>query len=157
VIHLCYTTLVECSVLVVEGQTRLPLPNKVVCEGVTAALNSISLRWSPNPEEKITMYFVQYREYHGDGGCNTCEWQEQYCSRADTIPCTIHELMPDTEYELRVVAVNTDGLHSEPSDVVRARTKTALEFWNGRRERLSSARHNSSSSSPEKQSQHTLG
>jgi hypothetical protein len=115
-------------------QTTLPRPQQVViCKDITAGLNTISLRWYPSPEESVTEYLIQYRQYHGSGrhekppDGNDNQWLKQWCGVANTNPCTVHELMPNTKYELCVLALSAGGRYSEPSEVICARTQPARE------------------------------
>ena len=70
----------------------------------------LGLKWNPNPvEDAIVLYEVSF---HTGPGTPVVTLP------TTTFRITIPELIPGTMYYFTVVAVNAEGLKSEPSDVL---------------------------------------
>ena len=105
------------TVTVMDAEEQPEQPAKPTVTAVSGSTDSLDVSWSEpdlNGGPAITGYGVEYRE--GTSGT----WTDWSHIGTDTM-ATITGLMPDTDYQVQVRALNgeTPSAWSDPSDVVR--------------------------------------
>ncbi|XP_041474903.1 tyrosine-protein phosphatase Lar-like isoform X2 [Lytechinus variegatus] len=98
----------------VTVRTRPNVPSPPVVTGYTSS--SLTVEWSTLAGDTITSHVLQYKRSRSSGSYTEVEIQ----SAQDT-SFTIEDLLPYTEYSVRIVAVNSIG-RSDSSDEVTAMT-----------------------------------
>ena len=89
--------------------TTKPRPAAVAGVSAGAAATEIVVSWQPNPEKDIAAYVVYRSKDQGS-------WSKVETLRGDQTRLADADLKPETQYRYRVVAVDADGLESDPSD-----------------------------------------
>ncbi|MFH1980707.1 MAG: fibronectin type III domain-containing protein [Pseudomonadota bacterium] len=89
--------------------TTKPRPLAVAGLSANAAATEIVVSWQPNPEKDIAAYVVYRSKDQGS-------WSKYSTIPGDQTRMADADLKPETQYRYRVVAVDADGLESDPSD-----------------------------------------
>lgn len=92
-------------------------PTNVTVSKVSAC--SISLRWVTGNNKTVLSYVVEFRAKSLPGSGDEAKWRKN--ASVKSTECTVYDLVPSTEYELRVRAFYTFA-RSLPSDTVNGAT-----------------------------------
>ncbi|XP_071498430.1 receptor-type tyrosine-protein phosphatase delta-like, partial [Diadema antillarum] len=94
-------------------RTRPDAPNPPAVTDLTSS--SLTVEWGPSADTTITSYVLQYKRSQSGGAYTDVQID------SGTATYIIEELLPYTEYTIRIVAVNSIG-SSDPSRSVEATT-----------------------------------
>ncbi|CAG5864127.1 unnamed protein product, partial [Menidia menidia] len=107
-----YTCVAMSSLGIIESVAQITPPGTPVVTETTAT--SVTITWDSGNPDPVTYYFIQYRAKSPDSKYETVD-------AITTTRYSIGGLYPNTEYEIRVSAVNTIG-QGPPSEPVETRT-----------------------------------
>ncbi len=89
--------------------TTKPRPVAVTGLSASAAGSDIVTSWNPNPEKDIKAYVVYRMKDNGS-------WSKLETVSGSQTRFSDADLKPEAEYRYRIIAVDGDGLESDPSD-----------------------------------------